>query len=53
MKDAKYLFEEQEKIANQEIEELKRKKLSKVGNIWEIRKKVIGGKKTNIQATAI
>ena len=52
-KDAKSVFEEEERIANQEIEELKKKKLSKVGNYWEIRKEVIGGKKLNILATAI
>ena len=43
--NAKSIFEEKEQIASQEIEEIKKKKLSKVGNIWEIRKKVIGGKK--------
>ena len=52
-KDTKSVFEEEERIANQVFEELKKKKLSKVGNIWEIRKKVIGGKKLNILATAI
>ena len=52
-KDAKSMFEEEERLANQDIEAIKKKKLSKVGNIWEIRKKVIGGKKQSSQATAI
>ena len=45
-KDAKSMFEEEERLANQDIEAIKKKKLSKVGNIWEIRKKVIGGEET-------
>ena len=50
---AKLMVEEEEKIANLEIEEVKKKKLSKVGNIWEIRRKVIGGKKQKVQVSAI
>ena len=44
--NAKALFEEEEKIANKEIENVKKLKPSKVGNIWEIRKRVNGGRKT-------
>ena len=40
-------------MVSQEIADIKKIKLSKLGNIWEIRKRVIGGKKQNIQATAI
>ena len=50
---AKQLYQEQEKRADDEIEEVKRKKLSRVGNVWEIRKRVIGGKKAHHEATAI
>ena len=49
---AKELFEEQEKKAEYEIQEIKKKKLPKLRNIWEIRKKVLGGGK-EIQATAV
>ena len=44
--NAKLLVEEEQKIANLEIEELKKKKLSKVGNIWEKKKKSYRRKKT-------
>ena len=35
------------------MKKLREKKLSRVGNIWEIRKRVIGGKKAHHEATAI
>jgi hypothetical protein len=50
--EAHELFEEQEKKAEHEIEEIKKMKLPKLGNVWEIRKRVMGGGK-HIQATAI
>ena len=50
--EAHELFEEQEKKAEHEIEEIKKMKLPKLGNVWEIRKRVMGGGK-NIEATAI
>ena len=51
---AEQLYKEQEKRANDEIKEVKRKKLSKVGNVWEIRKRVIGGgRKAHHEATSI
>ena len=36
--------EEQESKAEKEIEEIKRIKLSKIGKVWEIRKRLLGGK---------
>ena len=50
---AQKLFEEEEKRALFEIEEIKQMKLSKVGKIWELKKKIIGGKKALIENTAI
>ena len=50
---AQKLFEEEEERANNEIEEIKNMKLSKVGKVWELKKKIIGGKKALIQNTAI
>ena len=49
----KKMFEEEEKRAISEIEEIKQIKLSKVGKIWELKKKIIGGKKALIENTAI
>ena len=51
--EAKSLFEEEVKRTSEEIEELKKMKKSKVGTIWEIKKRIVGGKKANIEATAI
>ena len=50
---AKELFELQKKKAEDAIEEIKKLKLSRVGNVWEVRKKVLGKKKTNTQPNAI
>ena len=41
--DAKELFEDVAKKVEKEIEEIKTMKKSRVGKIWEIRKKVMGG----------
>ena len=49
----KEIYEKQEKMVNDEVEEIKRMKLSKVGKVWEIRKRVVGEKKTEQNATAI
>ena len=49
----KALFEEGVKRCDEEIEEIKKIKTSKAGKIWEIRKRIIGGKKATLEATAI
>ena len=46
-------IEEQERKAEEEIEDIKQMKLSKVGKVWEIRKRILGGKKSELQASAI
>ena len=51
--NAKELFEEQQKKADEAIKEIKNKKLSRVGNIWEVRKKVLGKRKENTRPNAI
>ena len=50
---AKDLMEEQEKRAEDELNKIKEIGKSKVGKIWEIKKKVVGGKKATMEATAI
>ena len=50
---AEDLFEEQVTRANDAIEEIKKLNLPKVGKIWDIRKKVLGGKKACMDSTAI
>ena len=42
---AKLLIEEQTKLVNTELDTIKEKHKGKVGQVWEIRKRVIGGKK--------
>ena len=42
--EAKDLYEEEEARASKEIEEIKKMKISKVGKIWEVRKRIVGGK---------
>ena len=49
---AKDLFEEQQKKADEAIEEIQKKKLSRVGNIGGVRKKVFGKRKQNTQPNA-
>ena len=46
-------YEDEEDIIDKEIEEIKRMKTSKAGKVWEIRKKVIGGKRQPSEATAV
>ena len=50
---AKDIFEEEVKRANIEIEEIKKIKTSKAGMIWEIKKRIIGGKKASLETTSI
>ena len=47
------LFEAQQKRAQSEIEDIEKTKGGKVRKVWEIKKKVLGGKKTDVEATAI
>ena len=42
---AEEIIREQIKKADDEIQEIKRKKSNRVGRIWDIRKKMIGGRK--------
>ena len=49
---AKELFEDQVNKVNEEINDIKSKKKSKVGQIWDIRKKVLGGKKAMLDTSA-
>ena len=49
----KELLEAQQNRAEAEINEIEKVKGGKVGKVWEIKKKVIGGKKDTIKATAI
>ena len=50
---AKTMFEEQEKVVEKELQKISETKNGKAGKIWAIRKKVIGGKKGDLLATAI
>ena len=50
---AKTMFTEQEQMVNDELKKISEIKNGKAGQIWEIRKKVIGGKKGDNLATAI
>ena len=52
-KRAEEMFEEEVQAAEKEIEEIRQSKGGKVGKIWEIRKKVIGGKKNETEASAV
>ena len=47
------MFKEQRNIVEKELEQIKDTKHGKVGQIWAIRKKVLGGKKTSSLPTAI
>ena len=50
---AEEMFNKQRSIAETEIERLKTEHRSKAGRIWDIKRNIIGGKKTASQATAI
>ena len=47
------LLEAQQIRAQSEIEDIEKTKRGKVRKVWEIKKKVLGGKKTDVEATAI
>ena len=47
-KKAKAILEEQEERAEQEIQEIERMRIDKVGKVWEIKRRVIGGKKRRL-----
>ena len=46
------IWKEQERLAEEEVQEIK-KKPGKLGQIWEMRKRIVGSKKDTMQATAI
>ena len=50
---AEEIFNKQRSIAETEIERLKTEHRSKAGRIWDIKRNIIGGKRTASQATAI
>ena len=50
---AKALYEEQEKIVNEELEDIKGCKNGRAGRVWQIRKRVVGGKKEHMKPNAI
>ena len=47
------LLEAQQKRAQSKIEDIEKTKGGKVRKVWEIKKKVLGGKLTDVEATAI
>ena len=51
--NAKEIKEGEKERAEKEISEIERLKRCKVGKIWELKKRIIGGKNTTTQATAI
>ena len=51
--DPKRNFEELEKMAEEEIQEIRKLKKGKVGQIWELRKRIMGGKKATMEPTSI
>ena len=51
--EAKALYQEEVKRTDIEINEIKKMKTSKVGRVWEIKKRIVGGKKASLEATAI
>ena len=50
---ARNLWEEQVSIAAKEIKEIDYLRNGKGGKIWEVKKRIMGGKKANMQLTAI
>ena len=50
---ARHLWEEQASIAEKELKEIDHLRKGKVGKIWEVKKRIVGGKKANMQPTAI
>ena len=50
---ARSLHDEQTKVAENELSEIGKTKSGKVGKVWEIKKRILGGKKGAMEATAI
>ena len=46
-------FTEEERKVDDELKEIEKKVNGKVGKIWEVRKRIVGGKKAMMEATAI
>ena len=51
--EAEAVYQEEVKRTENEIKEIKKLKTSRVGRIWEIKKRIVGGKKASLEATAI
>ena len=51
--EARAIFEEEVERTTKEINEIKKLRTSKVGRIWDIKKRIVGGRKATIEATAI
>ena len=52
-KDAKTMLNDQVNRARDEIDEMKKTANGRVGKVWDVRKKVLGIKKSNTEATVI
>ena len=50
---AKNLQEDEDKRAAEEIEEIKKSKPGKVGRVWEVKKRIVGGKNAAHEATSV
>ena len=53
MENVEDIFNEQAEKAMEEIEKIQKENKSKLGRVWDVRKRVIGGKKTNIETNAV
>ena len=51
--EARTIFEAEVERTSKEIDEIKKLKTDKVGRIWDIEKRIVGGKKGTLEATAI
>ena len=51
--NAEELFKNQQMIAAEELEKIEKSSKNKVGNVWEIKKTIVGGKKAIQENTAI
>ena len=52
-KDAETILNEQVKRAKEEIDKMKNMPNGRVGKVWDVRKKILGEKKSTMEATAI
>ena len=50
---AQSLYEEQKQRAAEEVAEIEMSTTSRVGKVWEVKKRIIGGKKATLEKTAI